>query len=332
MTLRMIMLAFAMLVMTLPVRAGENIPTAYGRACKAYNQGAYFTAFHDLMPFAVRGDAQAQFALGEMLRAGNGTLRNREEAIVWTRRSAEQGHSAAQCNLGMSLFRGWGTPPDPQAAIDWWLRAAINKNAHAMFNLGSVLARGRHVKRDLVRAYWWMTDASAHGYAGAEGVLTTLRKVMTAGQVALAQKLTPDAAMTFERRRPPPPNPEKERQKMKTIRLELARNADNPEGNPGDAYELHSNLSADGKVDVAHTDTQLMTFARFLPGQDVVHGQLVKTDEGPWAFSYVAGDDDDERIVGLEHHEMISGNYVTVIQDNRHEHVYRVTSVADRPV
>lgn len=200
----LMVLAIATLVAAAPARAGDDSPASYGRACQAYNQGAYFTAFRDLMPFAVRGDAQAQFAVGEMLRAGNGTRRNREEAIVWTRRAAEQGHSAAQCNLGISLFRGWGAPPNPQAAIDWWLQAAVSKNAHAMFNLGSVLARGRHVKRDLVRAYWWMTEASSHGYAGAEDVLTTLRKVMTATQISRALKLTPDAAMTFERRRPIP--------------------------------------------------------------------------------------------------------------------------------
>ena len=117
---------------------------------------------------------------------------------------------------------------------------------------------------------------------------------------------------------------------MKTVRLELARNADNPDGNPGDAYELHTVLSADGKIDFAHTDTQLMTFARFLPGQDVVHGQLVRTDSGSWAFSYEAGDDDDERIVGLEHHELVLGNYLTVIQDDQHEHVYRVAAISDR--
>lgn len=119
---------------------------------------------------------------------------------------------------------------------------------------------------------------------------------------------------------------------MKTIRLELARNADNPDGNPADAYELHATLTADGKIDFAHTDAQLMTFARFLPGRDVAHGQLVRTDEGAWAFSYEAGDDDDERIVGLEHHDMVEGNYLTVIQNDRHEHVYRVASVADRQI
>ena len=74
-----------------------------------------------------------------------------------------------------------------------------------MFNLGSVLARGHYVKRDLVRSYWWMSEASLNGYAKADDVLVSLRKIMTSGQVALAQKLTPEAAMTFERRRFAPP-------------------------------------------------------------------------------------------------------------------------------
>ena len=119
---------------------------------------------------------------------------------------------------------------------------------------------------------------------------------------------------------------------MKTIRLELARNTDNPEGNPSDAYDLHAALTAEGKIDFAGADAQLMTFARYVPGNPVAHGQLVKTDSGAWAFSYEAGDDDDEFIFGLESHDLSVGNYLTVVQDGRDEHVYRVVAVTDRIV
>lgn len=119
---------------------------------------------------------------------------------------------------------------------------------------------------------------------------------------------------------------------MKTIRLELARNAENPEGHPGDAYELHAALGEDQRIDFAAADAQLMTFVRHLPGDPVSHGQLVKTDSGDWAFSYEAGDDDDERIVGLPNHELSIGNYLTVVQDGTDEHVYRVVSVEERVV
>lgn len=180
------------------VQRGER----YEKACEAYNRGAYKIAFRDLLSFAVKGDAQAQFAIGEMLRAGLGTRRNREEALIWYRRAADQGHAAAQCNLGTSLFNGWGAPADPQAAIDWWLQAALNDNSHAMFNLGTVIARGRFVKRDFVRAYWWLMRASANGYPRADNVLASLRKVMTGAQVSRAQTLTVDEATDFVRRRP----------------------------------------------------------------------------------------------------------------------------------
>tara|TARA_R110000868_G_scaffold14669_1_gene67897 strand:+ start:17972 stop:18637 length:666 start_codon:yes stop_codon:yes gene_type:complete len=184
--------------------AGSSHGATYERACEAFDRGSYYTAFHDLLPFAARGDAKAQFAIGEMLRTGRGTRRNREESLIWYRRSAEQGFTAAQCNLGMALFKGWGTRADPQATIDWWLRAALNKNAHAMFNLGTVIARGRHVKRDFVIAYWWLMQASETGYVGADDVLATLRKVMTATQIARAQKLSADDATAFIRRPSPP--------------------------------------------------------------------------------------------------------------------------------
>lgn len=189
----------------------QNQIQRYGKACEAYNRGAYHTAFRELLPFAVRGDAQAQFAIGEMLRTGMGTRRNREEALVWYRRSAEQGHAAAQCNLGTSLFNGWGAEPDPQAAIDWWLQAALNDNAHAMFNLGAVIAQGRYVIRDFARAYWWLSRASENGYVRADDVLATLHKVMTNPQVSQARKLTLDDAIEFTRRRPIPAPPKRKR-------------------------------------------------------------------------------------------------------------------------
>ena len=196
-----ILLAFAAFAAYPVLSVSEEDRGAYGRACEAFNQGAYSTAFEDLMPFAVHGDATAQFGVAEMLRTGSGTPRNRKEAIIWYRRAAEQEHSAAQCNLGVALYNGWGARADPQAAIDWWLHAALNGNAHAMFNLGTVIARGRHVTRDLVRAYWWLTESSVKGYPGAEDVLVTLRKVMTVRQISDAQKLTRHDAMDFTRRK-----------------------------------------------------------------------------------------------------------------------------------
>ena len=63
-------------------------------------------------------------------------------------------------------------------------------------------------------------------------------------------------------------------------------------------------------------------------------GNLVlwEGDSGDWAFSYEAGDDDDELVVGFEHHDLSVGNYLTVVQGGREDHVYRVASVEERLV
>lgn len=173
----------------------------YRNACEAYSSGAYSIAFRDLMPFAVRGDAWSQFAVAEMLRSGQGTPRNRKEALIWYRRAAEQGYGPAQCNLGTSLYYGRGAPADPQAAIDWWLHGARNHDAHAMFNLGTEVARGRYVPRDFVRAYRLLREASTLGYAGADKVMETLRKVMSPDQIVQAGRMSLHVALAFRRLR-----------------------------------------------------------------------------------------------------------------------------------
>lgn len=202
MNYRAAVISVLMLIAFAPAIAGNAPDGNYQRGCNAYSDGAYFTAFHDLLPFAARGDAQAQFFVAEMLRTGLGVKRNQAEALIWYRRAAEQGHLAAQCNLGTSLYRGWGTEPSPQKAIDWWLQAALSGSGYAMYNIGIAIGSGDHVKRDYVRAFRWMLAAAKAGYSSADTVLASLRKVMTADQLRRAETMSLDEAMRFSRRRP----------------------------------------------------------------------------------------------------------------------------------
>ncbi len=177
----------------------------YRGACDAYSSGLYSIAFRDLMPYAVRGDAWSQFAIAEMLRTGNGTRRDRAEALIWYKRAAEQDYAPAQCNLGTSLYFGWGAPADAQLAIDWWLRAALNRNGHALFNLGVVVARGKAVPRDFVRAYRLLMESEGLGYVRAADVLTTLRSVMSSDDVLKAERMGFYDALDFSRTPVSPP-------------------------------------------------------------------------------------------------------------------------------
>lgn len=187
-----------------------NLPD-YDKACHAYDRGAFYTAFYDLMPHAVRGDARAQFLVAEMLRTGLGTKRNMAEALIWYRRAAEQGHTAAQCNLGTSLYQGWGAPADPQKAIDWWLTAAVSGNGHAIYNLALMSAGGRYVVRDNIRAYRLLIAAMEGDYPLARVLLVKLRKNLSEEDRAKAEVMPLDDALKFIRRRPinPDRSPEK---------------------------------------------------------------------------------------------------------------------------
>ena len=48
---------------------------------------------------AARGDAQAQFYLGEMYEQGLGTAANPEQALLWYGKAAEQGHAMSKRKL-----------------------------------------------------------------------------------------------------------------------------------------------------------------------------------------------------------------------------------------
>ena len=119
---------------------------------------------------------------------------------------------------------------------------------------------------------------------------------------------------------------------MKQIRLELARSAAFPTGDPRHGYVFRAPLAADGKLDEGayKSSAQLCTVRRFAPNADDETGQLVHTARG-WAFSYAPGEDDDESIYRLGGHIFKPGEYVTITEHDGKEHTFRVAAVEDVP-
>ena len=73
---------------------------------------------------------------------------------------------------------------------------------------------------------------------------------------------------------------------LKTIRLELARNPDFPEGSAAHGYDLKAPLDMDGHLDAEAWRKQRADcrVRRFWAGADDRHGELIHTRQG-WAFS-----------------------------------------------
>ena len=156
----------------------------------AYGQGDYATALEEWQPLAEQGDATAQYNLGLMYVEGKGVPQDDAEAMRWYRKAAEQGLADAQTNLGTMYDQGKGVPQDDAEAMRWYRKAAEQGYADAQTNLGTMYAQGNGVPKDYVHAYVWYNLAAAQGDEHAINNRDVVRELMTATQIAEAQKLS----------------------------------------------------------------------------------------------------------------------------------------------
>ncbi|OGT02632.1 MAG: hypothetical protein A2143_11270 [Gallionellales bacterium RBG_16_57_15] len=137
---------------------GPAMADALSDATRVYNTGDYEQAAKLYRPLAEKGNAEAQYVLGMMYRAGRGVERDNKEARKWYQLAAEQGHPIAQ------------------------------------FYLGWMYAHGKSVPQDYVKSYMWINIAiaNASGEARKEFIVDrdSLAKSMTADQIAKAQELS----------------------------------------------------------------------------------------------------------------------------------------------
>lgn len=118
---------------------------------------------------------------------------------------------------------------------------------------------------------------------------------------------------------------------MKTIRLELARSGENPQGDTGHAYEFRAPLNASGHLDKPLWEEQkVLCVVRRMENDEVVeNGLLIHTPGGNWMFSYAPGEDDDEAIFRFSNHAFTPGEYVSVTEHDGKQRTFRVASVVD---
>lgn len=111
-----------------------------------------------------------------------------------------------------------------------------------------------------------------------------------------------------------------------TIRLDLARSHDFPDGSAARCYLLRAPLDDQGTLDAAavHAHPERATVLRSWPDETERHGYLID-DGSTWRFSYAPGEADDEPLFHLETHPLAPGAYVTVHEQDGHELCFKVT-------
>jgi hypothetical protein len=167
--------------------------------CIAQQTEANRKLFAEIKEFAEKGNAQAQYYLGDCYNLGVGVVTNRTAAVKWWRKAAEQGYVSAQYNVGASYVSGDGVETNLAEAAKWFRKAAEQNHALAQNALGASFANGDGVRKDYVEAYKWFNLASAQGNELAKDNLSGLESRMTPQQVAEAQRL----AREFKPRKAP---------------------------------------------------------------------------------------------------------------------------------
>ena len=118
---------------------------------------------------------------------------------------------------------------------------------------------------------------------------------------------------------------------LKTIRLELARDPDFPEGSSHHGYEFVAPLNGDGHIDAAEWRKRrnLCRVWRFWQGEADEHGHLRHTRGGTWVFHYdVKGDpEEDEPGFKFDQHTFAVGEYVSLREQDGELRTFRVVSV-----
>ncbi|MGA9342724.1 MAG: tetratricopeptide repeat protein [Rhodanobacteraceae bacterium] len=129
----------------------------------------YATALEEFRPLAARGDAEAQYRLGRMYEFGEGVAADMPQAMIWLRKSAEQGNAFAQTELGIIYATGdGGVSRDDAQAVAWLRKGANQGNATAEYNLGAMYAKGQGVTTDYARAVTWYRKAADQGIVDAQ--------------------------------------------------------------------------------------------------------------------------------------------------------------------
>ena len=113
--------------------------------------------------FCMAAMGEAQYNLGVCYYTGTGIKEDKEEAVRWYRRAAENGNAMAQYNLGNCYYTGTGIKEDKEEAVRWYRKAAEQGNTIAQYSLGFCYKNGTGIKEDKEEALRWYRKAAEQG-------------------------------------------------------------------------------------------------------------------------------------------------------------------------
>jgi len=128
------------------------------------------------MKMAKKGNAEAQFKVGEMYETGFGVKTDQTEAMNWITKSADQGHETAKFKLLYWDIEKNGVTDANKAEYEALKAKANEGSAQAQFYVGKMYSRGVGVKRNSGKALGWLNKAALVGVLAAEREAALVRE------------------------------------------------------------------------------------------------------------------------------------------------------------
>jgi hypothetical protein len=128
------------------------------------------------MKLAKKGNAEAEYKVGEMYETGFGVKKDMNEAKNWITKSASQGHETAKFKLLYWDVEKNGVTKANKAEVEVLKAKANEGNPQAQFYLGKMHAHGIGMKKNSDKAISWLNKAALVGVLAAERELTTVRE------------------------------------------------------------------------------------------------------------------------------------------------------------
>lgn len=156
--------AFALSIFAPPAAAGVK------GGVDAWSKGEYEAAVKQWREPAIKGDADAQFNMGQAYKMGRGVKTDLNIALDWYKKAAAQGHLQAADSYG-HLLHYQGKIPE---SLPYLQTSADRGDPRAQYLLATELFNGVHIGKDWVRAYALMTRASSAGMGPASRSLAQM--------------------------------------------------------------------------------------------------------------------------------------------------------------
>ena len=107
----------------------------FKRGLAAFEAEDHAGAVADWLPLAERGDAEAQYRMGQLYARGLGVVRDFGDAAHWFRKAADQGHIEAQFSLALCYANGEGAAQDTALPVRWYKTVAKTNPGAAEANV-----------------------------------------------------------------------------------------------------------------------------------------------------------------------------------------------------